>query len=321
MGTYLYRTYYSTSMYFKCAAFNAETPVGAPTSKIKFALLQPDTTNIHASARCARRRATMQAGRCCSCCTAVLPPAGIALIWQQLALTRMSHQRTATTSVRGSYDGTDAGFTAQVAELRGNSLLATRARNVFAAHRAARQLRAETKRMADDEPSWLRANGEERAPRRTAGRTPGTVRPGVAWAAVPDDLGHNPLLSCASSLWRERLLQLRAAGFNTVETYVPWNHPAPTPGGYVRRGRRVPRLRRVPLRGTAGPAPVRAAGGRGWPPRRGAPGPFICAEWEFGGLPAAAGPRLRAGGAVPAGAGAAARQRAAGVVRSGADAI
>ena len=29
--------------------------------------------------------------------------------------------------------------------------------------------------------------------------------------------------------WRDRLLKLKACGFNTVETYVPWNMHEPRP--------------------------------------------------------------------------------------------
>lgn len=32
--------------------------------------------------------------------------------------------------------------------------------------------------------------------------------------------------------WRDRLKKMRAAGLNTVETYVPWNLHEPKPGTY-----------------------------------------------------------------------------------------
>lgn len=32
--------------------------------------------------------------------------------------------------------------------------------------------------------------------------------------------------------WRDRLRKFRAAGLNTVETYVPWNLHEPVPGNY-----------------------------------------------------------------------------------------
>ena len=70
--------------------------------------------------------------------------------------------------------------------------------------------------------------------------------------------------------WRHRLAMLRAMGLNCVETYVPWNLHRPVPGGY----------RDVGALGRFLDA-VREAGL--WAIVR--PGPYICAEWENGGLP------------------------------------
>ncbi|MEV5874926.1 beta-galactosidase family protein [Streptomyces sp. NPDC052101] len=70
--------------------------------------------------------------------------------------------------------------------------------------------------------------------------------------------------------WRHRLAMLRAMGLNCVETYVPWNLHWPVPGGYrdVRAlGRFLDAVREAGL----------------WAIVR--PGPYICAEWENGGLP------------------------------------
>ncbi|KAK7873186.1 hypothetical protein R5R35_006400 [Gryllus longicercus] len=81
------------------------------------------------------------------------------------------------------------------------------------------------------------------------------------------------------ALWRDRLRRMRAAGLVAVETYVPWNLHNPAPGVYDF-----------------------GDGGTAWSPfldivgfLRAAqeedlvalvrPGPYICAEWEFGGLP------------------------------------
>lgn len=72
--------------------------------------------------------------------------------------------------------------------------------------------------------------------------------------------------------WRDRLLQLKAMGCNAVETYVAWNLHEPRPGrfdfadnldleAYLRLAHELGLY-----------ALVR-------------PGPYICAEWEFGGLP------------------------------------
>ncbi|WP_031483494.1 glycoside hydrolase family 35 protein [Streptomyces bicolor] len=70
--------------------------------------------------------------------------------------------------------------------------------------------------------------------------------------------------------WGHRLAMLRAMGLNCVETYVPWNLHEPAPG----RSRDVAALGRF----------LDAAGEAGlWAIVR--PGPYICAEWENGGLP------------------------------------
>ncbi len=72
--------------------------------------------------------------------------------------------------------------------------------------------------------------------------------------------------------WRDRLEKIRFMGLNTVETYVAWNLHEPRPGqfdfsgnldiaAYVREAAEVGLF--VIVR----------------------PGPYICSEWEFGGLP------------------------------------
>ncbi|MEV6810368.1 beta-galactosidase family protein [Streptomyces sp. NPDC051132] len=80
--------------------------------------------------------------------------------------------------------------------------------------------------------------------------------------------------------WEHRLGMLRAMGLNCVETYVPWNLHEPRPGTY----------RDVAAVGRFLDA-VHAAGL--WAIVR--PGPYICAEWENGGLPAwlTGGPGVR----------------------------
>ncbi|WP_327404813.1 beta-galactosidase [Streptomyces sp. NBC_01288] len=70
--------------------------------------------------------------------------------------------------------------------------------------------------------------------------------------------------------WGHRLAMLRAMGLNCVETYVPWNLHEPAPGDFrdVRAlGRFLDAAREAGL----------------WAIVR--PGPYICAEWENGGLP------------------------------------
>ncbi len=76
------------------------------------------------------------------------------------------------------------------------------------------------------------------------------------------------------ALWADRLLRLKALGVNSVETYVPWNWHEPRPGrfDFASTERDLAAFFRlcsslnlmVLLR----------------------PGPYICAEWEFGGFPA-----------------------------------
>ncbi|MFI0911188.1 beta-galactosidase family protein [Streptomyces abikoensis] len=72
-------------------------------------------------------------------------------------------------------------------------------------------------------------------------------------------------------LWAHRLGMLRAMGLTCVETYVPWNWHAPVEGGPVDMGPLGRFLDAVAAAGMF--AIVR-------------PGPYICAEWENGGLPA-----------------------------------
>ncbi|MFB7027371.1 MULTISPECIES: beta-galactosidase family protein [unclassified Streptomyces] len=70
--------------------------------------------------------------------------------------------------------------------------------------------------------------------------------------------------------WEHRLGMLRAMGLDCVETYVPWNLYEPGPGRYgdvAALGRFLDAVGRAGMR-----AIVR-------------PGPYICAEWENGGLP------------------------------------
>ncbi|QNM98790.1 glycoside hydrolase family 35 protein [Chitinimonas koreensis] len=73
--------------------------------------------------------------------------------------------------------------------------------------------------------------------------------------------------------WEDRLLKLRALGLNCVETYVAWNLHEPRPGEFDFSG------------GLDLVAFVRLAESLGLHVIV-RPGPYICAEWEFGGLPA-----------------------------------
>ncbi|MFC5404077.1 glycoside hydrolase family 35 protein [Cohnella soli] len=73
--------------------------------------------------------------------------------------------------------------------------------------------------------------------------------------------------------WRDRLLKLKACGLNCVETYVPWNLHEPEPGLFDFSGM-TDVTRFVESAGELGLYVIIR------------PSPYICAEWEFGGLPA-----------------------------------
>jgi beta-galactosidase len=73
--------------------------------------------------------------------------------------------------------------------------------------------------------------------------------------------------------WADRLTKVKAAGLNTVGTYVFWNALEPEPGQWDLSG------------GNDLAAFIRTAQRLGlWVIVR--PGPYACAEWDFGGLPA-----------------------------------
>ncbi len=73
--------------------------------------------------------------------------------------------------------------------------------------------------------------------------------------------------------WRDRMEKLKAMGCNTVETYIPWNMHEPEKGKFCFEGildveRFVSIAKELELYVILRPSP------------------YICAEWEFGGLPA-----------------------------------
>lgn len=73
--------------------------------------------------------------------------------------------------------------------------------------------------------------------------------------------------------WRDRLLRLYMAGLNAVQVYVPWNYHEPQPGVYDFSGDRDVEAF-LDLAAELGLLVILR------------PGPYICAEWEMGGLPA-----------------------------------
>jgi beta-galactosidase len=74
-------------------------------------------------------------------------------------------------------------------------------------------------------------------------------------------------------LWEDRLIKLKAMGLNTVETYVAWNLHEPQPGNFNFEGR-LNLVEFINLAASHGLYVIIR------------PGPYICSEWDFGGLPA-----------------------------------
>ncbi|KAB1279407.1 Beta-galactosidase-1-like protein [Camelus dromedarius] len=74
-------------------------------------------------------------------------------------------------------------------------------------------------------------------------------------------------------LWADRLFKMRMSGLNAIQFYVPWNYHEPEPGVYNFNGSRdlFAFLREATLANLL--VILR-------------PGPYICAEWDMGGLPA-----------------------------------
>ena len=73
--------------------------------------------------------------------------------------------------------------------------------------------------------------------------------------------------------WRDRLEKCKAMGCNTVETYIPWNMHEPRKGEYCFEG--ILDIEKfIKLAEELGLYVIIR------------PSPYICAEWEFGGLPA-----------------------------------
>jgi beta-galactosidase GanA len=79
--------------------------------------------------------------------------------------------------------------------------------------------------------------------------------------------------------WRDRLRKMRSAGLNAVETYIPWNLHEPEAGTFDWGGGSTEYSEFLDVEKFLKIAQeedlvtiVR-------------PGPYICAEWEFGGLP------------------------------------
>ncbi|XP_067106534.1 beta-galactosidase [Osmerus mordax] len=73
--------------------------------------------------------------------------------------------------------------------------------------------------------------------------------------------------------WKDRLLKMYMAGLNTIQTYVPWNYHEPSPNRYDFGGDRdLDHF--LQLAHDLGLLVILR------------PGPYICGEWDMGGLPA-----------------------------------
>ncbi|XP_062972856.1 beta-galactosidase-1-like protein [Elgaria multicarinata webbii] len=75
-----------------------------------------------------------------------------------------------------------------------------------------------------------------------------------------------------SAYWKDRLLKMYMSGLNAVQIYIPWNYHEPLPGTYIFSGDRdlegfLDLVAQIGLLVIL------------------RPGPYICAEWEMGGLP------------------------------------
>jgi len=73
--------------------------------------------------------------------------------------------------------------------------------------------------------------------------------------------------------WRQRLQMMKAMGLNTVATYVFWNYQEPLPGvwDFKTGSRNIAEF--IKIAGEEGMMVILR------------PGPYACAEWEFGGYP------------------------------------
>ena len=67
-------------------------------------------------------------------------------------------------------------------------------------------------------------------------------------------------------------MKIRAAGLNAIQTYVPWNFHESTPGAYNFTGERDI-VKFIKTAQECGLLVILR------------PGPYICAEWDMGGLP------------------------------------
>ena len=72
--------------------------------------------------------------------------------------------------------------------------------------------------------------------------------------------------------WKARLIKLKPCGLNTLETYIPWNFHEPEEGKFEFDGWKD-FTRYIRMAQELGLYVIVR------------PGPYICSEWDFGGLP------------------------------------
>ncbi|TKS68271.1 Beta-galactosidase [Collichthys lucidus] len=73
--------------------------------------------------------------------------------------------------------------------------------------------------------------------------------------------------------WKDRLLKMYMAGLNAIQTYIPWNYHEVSPGQYIFTGDRDVEYF-LKLAQDIGLLVILR------------PGPYVCGEWDMGGLPA-----------------------------------
>jgi beta-galactosidase len=116
---------------------------------------------------------------------------------------------------------------------------------------------------------------------KTGIETPGKAEHSFGWKGTQFLLDGKPFQVISGEMhyarvprqyWRDRMRKMKAMGLNTLTTYVFWNLHEPTPGKFDFTGN-------LDIA-----AYVRTAQEEGlWVIVR--PGPYVCSEWDFGGLP------------------------------------
>ncbi|NMG11794.1 beta-galactosidase, partial [Brasilonema sp. UFV-L1] len=76
-----------------------------------------------------------------------------------------------------------------------------------------------------------------------------------------------------AALWPDRIARAKRGGMNTIETYVAWNFHEPAPGHFGFTGDKDFEAFLAECERQGMYVIVR-------------PGPYICAEWDYGGFPA-----------------------------------